>query len=225
MTTDSGRTRGHDSFMSAIATAYDGIFYPSLGEARTAVFFDHLTRLNAPDQGVLFDYEPQGYDLDVLVERLNDMRFAGKSPGRYRPDFWLPNQQIFYEKKSAPPDGVQRLKLEAFGAAVEAGLILDFPARKFIVHVGGFPSESQLREPAYGYGLFRFGRAVDSGWLWCRCSRCGRLNVERGGRPWCRCEPNLMMGGAVTLPTFDDPIILRALALARSAFTTGQRSH
>ncbi len=63
--------------MKAIETRYKGYRFRSRLEARWAVFFDAL--------GIVWEYEKEGYDLD--------------DAGRYLPDFWLPQVQMWAEVK------------------------------------------------------------------------------------------------------------------------------
>lgn len=63
--------------IKAIETRYKGCRFRSRLEARWAVFFDTL--------GVKWEYEKEGYDLGAA--------------GRYLPDFWLPNEQVWVEIK------------------------------------------------------------------------------------------------------------------------------
>jgi hypothetical protein len=62
--------------IAAIPTQYNGVSFRSRAEARWAMFFDLI--------GVAWMYEAEGYDLDGL---------------KYLPDFWLPEQDCFWEVK------------------------------------------------------------------------------------------------------------------------------
>lgn len=62
--------------IKAIETRYNGYHFRSRLEARWAVFFDTA--------GIMYSYEPQGFDLDGLY---------------YLPDFWLPEMQSWAEVK------------------------------------------------------------------------------------------------------------------------------
>jgi hypothetical protein len=62
--------------IKAIETAYNGYLFRSRLEARWAVFFDAA--------GLLYQYEPQGFDLDGLL---------------YLPDFWFPELCCWVEIK------------------------------------------------------------------------------------------------------------------------------
>ena len=63
--------------IKAIETRYKGYRFRSRLEARWAVFFDAL--------GVKWEYEKEGYDLGAT--------------GWYLPDFWLPEQDCWFEVK------------------------------------------------------------------------------------------------------------------------------
>jgi len=63
--------------LKPIETIYDGYRFRSRLEARWAVFFNSL--------GIHYEYEKEGYDL-------------GKA-GRYLPDFWLPQVEMWVEVK------------------------------------------------------------------------------------------------------------------------------
>lgn len=60
----------------AIETRYAGHRFRSRLEARWAIFFDTL--------GIPWQYEPEGFEL---------------AAGRYLPDFYLPQQRLYYEVK------------------------------------------------------------------------------------------------------------------------------
>ncbi len=62
----------------AIGTTYQGFRFRSRIEARWAVFFDAL--------GVPWEHEPEGYSDGAT---------------HYLPDFWLPDQQTFWEVKAS----------------------------------------------------------------------------------------------------------------------------
>lgn len=66
--------------MKSIETRYAGCNFRSRLEARWAVFFDALN--------MRWQYEPEGFEL---------------STGRYLPDFWLPETQVWIEIKGVDP--------------------------------------------------------------------------------------------------------------------------
>jgi hypothetical protein len=65
----------------AIQTEYKGYRFRSRLEARWAVFFDTL--------GVRYEYEKEGFELEDV--------------GRYLPDFWLPDLNLWLEIKGVEP--------------------------------------------------------------------------------------------------------------------------
>jgi len=67
--------------IKAIETRYAGHRFRSRLEARWAVFFDTL--------GEPWEYEKEGFELPS---------------GRYLPDFWLPNQECWFEVKGEWPN-------------------------------------------------------------------------------------------------------------------------
>lgn len=74
--------------LKPIETKYKGCLFRSRLEARWAVFFDEM--------GIPWEYEKEGYNLPTV--------------GWYLPDFWLPQQQCFFEVKGAEPNQVEKLK-------------------------------------------------------------------------------------------------------------------
>ncbi len=76
------------NYIKAIETHYQGCRFRSRLEARWAVFFDAL--------GIPWEYEKEGYDLGEA--------------GWYLPDFWLPQQQCFFEAKGSAADFTTKLK-------------------------------------------------------------------------------------------------------------------
>lgn len=81
-------TPGSSSYLKAIETRYQGCLFRSRLEARWAVFFDALD--------IPWEYEKEGYDLGEA--------------GWYLPDFWLPQQQCFFEAKGSVADFSTKLK-------------------------------------------------------------------------------------------------------------------
>lgn len=65
----------------AIDTQYKGCRFRSRLEARWAVFFDAL--------GIEWEYEKEGYELPTY----------GGNTFHYLPDFWLPNERLWFEVK------------------------------------------------------------------------------------------------------------------------------
>ena len=75
----------------AIPTEYNRYKFRSRLEARWAVYFDSL--------GIEYEYEKEGYDLGKV--------------GRYLPDFWLPQVNMWAEIKGKPFTKTELLKCEA----------------------------------------------------------------------------------------------------------------
>lgn len=82
--------------LKAIETVYGNHRYRSREEARWAVFLDVLR--------IPFEYEKEGYDLDGLW---------------YLPDFWLPQQQVWFEVKGQFPDETEWEKAGRLAVAAE----------------------------------------------------------------------------------------------------------
>lgn len=83
-------SRVEPTHLKAIETHYQGCLFRSRLEARWAVFFDALD--------IPWEYEKEGYDLGEA--------------GWYLPDFWLPQQQCFFETKGTTADF--SIKMKAF---------------------------------------------------------------------------------------------------------------
>jgi hypothetical protein len=66
--------------IKAIQTHYNGYYFRSRLEARYAVLFDRL--------GIEYQYEAEGFELPE---------------GRYLPDFWLPELEVYIEIKGTSP--------------------------------------------------------------------------------------------------------------------------
>jgi len=100
-----GRPGAAAPTIAAIETVYHGHRFRSRLEARWAVFFDRLL--------VRWEYESQGYELGDL--------------GRYLPDFWLPDLNLFLEVKGQEPTASELAKCErlrdvsSVGVAIFAG--------------------------------------------------------------------------------------------------------
>lgn len=77
--------------ITAIQTEYGGYKFRSRTEARWAVYFDAL--------GITYEYEKEGYNLGKL--------------GRYLPDFWLPQVNMWAEVKGKPFTKKEIAKCEA----------------------------------------------------------------------------------------------------------------
>ncbi|NET47948.1 MAG: hypothetical protein F6K09_04310 [Merismopedia sp. SIO2A8] len=88
--------------LKAIETRYQGCIFRSRLEARWAVFFDALD--------IPWEYEKEGYDLGEA--------------GWYLPDFWLPQQQCFFEVKGTVADFPSKLKAFYLSATLQRVVIV-----------------------------------------------------------------------------------------------------
>lgn len=81
--------------IKAIETRYAGCRFRSRTEARWAVFFDAI--------GVRWEFEKEGFELPS---------------GRYLPDFWIPDWNVWFEVKGDYPNSVEvALAEELFSAS------------------------------------------------------------------------------------------------------------
>ncbi len=110
-----GRRDGEGQ-IKPIETRYAGYRFRSRAEARWAVFFDHL--------GIQWEYEPEGYELPGGI--------------RYLPDFWLPNENAFFEVKGG---GIDEGGEEMMKAALLAHTTL-----KRVLLVGGPVGKNEIIE-------------------------------------------------------------------------------
>jgi hypothetical protein len=123
-----------------IETKYQGCLFRSRLEARWAVFFDKL--------GIPWEYEKEGYDLE--------------EGGLYLPDFWLPQQDCFFEVKGAEPSTEERLKAFYLSktlrkvVAVASGTM---GLKSFI----GMSSDTYWL-PVSGYRVYLFGGEAWAAW-------------------------------------------------------------
>lgn len=124
--------------IQAIETRYDGCHFRSRLEARWAVFFNELE--------IPWEYEAQGYEVD------------GR---KYLPDFWLPDQGVWYEVKGEMPEETTVDFYVRF--AEETG-------RPFIVAMG------QINRVIFGVCDPIWGVAERNP-CWAECETCGDLNV------------------------------------------------
>ncbi len=88
--------------LKAIETVYNGYRFRSRLEARWAVFFDAL--------GVPFEYEKEGFDLGEA--------------GWYLPDFWLPEQKMWFEVKGSEPTPDESRKATELAAATGSNVLV-----------------------------------------------------------------------------------------------------
>lgn len=88
--------------LTALETEYHQTRFRSRLEARWAVYFDH--------SGILWDYEPQGYDLGDGIW--------------YLPDFWLPQVGMFAEVKPVPLNEREMEKAQRLATASNRAVLL-----------------------------------------------------------------------------------------------------
>lgn len=117
--------------LKAIDTEYKGFLFRSRLEARWAVFFEHL--------GIPWEYEKEGYDLNGLY---------------YLPDFWLPEQQCWFEVKGARPTVEEQEKAARLAQYSGHDVILAFGP------IGEYVED--------GFWIYRGGDAgYDNCYSWC----------------------------------------------------------
>jgi len=89
----------------AIETLYHGCRFRSRLEARWAVFFDTL--------GIPWEYEKEGYVLEGM---------------KYLPDFWLPEQDCFFEVKGQEPTDEEKRKAQLLALYTEKNVCIFYGA-------------------------------------------------------------------------------------------------
>lgn len=111
--------------IKAIETTYAGCRFRSRLEARWAVFFDEL--------GIEWQYEPQGFELPAPLGSSDPLI-------RYLPDFWLPEQHIWFEVKGPTPSQEDISKVIALDAS------LDRHEARVVLAVGDIPNPRSVWE-------------------------------------------------------------------------------
>jgi hypothetical protein len=124
-------------------------------EARWAVVFHEL--------GLLYHYEPQGYDL-------------GPDLGAYLPDFWLPKQSgfrgAFMEIKPTAPSYPELRRCEALAEGLGENVYLFYETLNVPDWLG----------PQDNPGVLFLGRGgCDAEHYWCECGECGAVGIEYHG--------------------------------------------
>lgn len=143
--------------LQAIETEYHGYRFRSREEARWAVFFDQLA--------IPFEYEKEGYHVGGFW---------------YLPDFWLPQQQAWFEVKGQFPDDAEWQKATALARASEHDVWIAC-ARGSVGELEAPGFRFQYRDVLSPRGfLLRFGTdgAVGIG-NWYQCGFCGRFWPRR----------------------------------------------
>jgi len=159
-----------------IQTQYAGCFFRSRLEARWAVFFDTL--------GINWEYEPEGYKL---------------KSGNYLPDFWLPDQDCWFEVKGDTPHYLQREKDLA-----------EIIGKMLYISEGPIPYPEPTGDSC---AAFYPDGSCDLRYHWCKCMICGKYGLEFDGRSErlsCNCE-----GHKNKEYTRDHPLIMVAYQTAR----------
>lgn len=169
----------------AIPTTYNGIVFRSRTEARWAVFFDGL--------GVPWIHEPEGYQL---------------SSAWYVPDFWLPDQEVFWEVKGEMPTSEETKKAEELAAATGKEVLIAW----------GQPEESQGRcDYDVNEGAFWFFGELgghDISYRWCVCPKCGKVGCEFDGRGARVCGDRCTKENKAY--SYDHPRVLAAVETSRT---------
>jgi len=195
--------------IKAIETRYAGCRFRSRLEARWAVCFDHL--------GITWEYEAQGYRVGPYPCGIANGRILTQE-SRYLPDFYLPEQDTFFEVKGTAPDEQYQRMLSTFTGQLGKSLILavgSIPAAdKFVVgDENSAPFWMDLYDGTHTYD-------GEGGWdnyqAWCVC-RTGRhfgvAFMGNGHRIACECNT----GNFGKYTSSHDDSILAAYTAARSA--------
>ncbi len=153
--------------IQAIETTFNGTRFRSRLEARWATFF---TVLKIP-----YEYEPEGFELGDGV--------------RYLPDFWLPDQKIWFEVKGPEPNAQEidkacRLAEQSCRIVViqhpialhDISVLLDSDAKNQVVHI----AHPELGE-------------VFSRWTFGACLACHKVSFARMGGA-CDCTHGMFYG-------------------------------
>ena len=177
----------------AIETRYAGILFRSRIEARWALFFDTL--------GVPYEYEKEGFDLDGL---------------RYLPDFWLPDQRIWYEIKGDIPDELECEKARRLSGYTQRPVYIAFGAVAIPDFTRLVNTDDQRVWKGPNWVFHQHGGPFPIRW-WYECPVCGYCDLATtgsGGGPQQPC-------GHADSDAWEDrhetPRLVRAYTAARSA--------
>ncbi len=118
--------------------------------------------------GIDWKYEPQVYTDGVT---------------RYLPDFWLPDQQVFFEVKFGSGGGSredeQKLRMLPQVTGNDLCVAVGAPIRHpSYLSVGGDICE--LRHS--NILVYSPDGSVGRGYAWCECIKCSRLDIQLGGQ-------------------------------------------
>ncbi len=128
-------------------------------EAYWALFFETA--------GVAWKYEPKVYTDGVVY---------------YLPDFWLPDQRVFFEVKYGSGGSSRDDEKKS--------LMLTGVTGKSLYVAWGAPTQHPQRLPDGGdicdlshnnILLYSSDGTVGSGYAWCECRACGRLDIQLDG--------------------------------------------
>ncbi len=147
--------------IKVLPSVYRGVTYRSRMEARWAVFMDHA--------GVPFIYEPEGYDLGGGL--------------CYIPDFYLRGMDAFLEIKN--PLDKESLKKPEVLSGESGRRVFVFLSNPKYPESPGFDWESDAAI------FYSDGHWSDSGYLWCECEGCRKVDLQfegRSDRIDCRCK-------------------------------------
>lgn len=145
--------------IQVIQTEFDGYLFRSRLEARWAVFFNEL--------GIKYEYEKEGYELPS---------------GRYLPDFWLPELDIYVEIKSREYSLKHHIELWDLSCEFEEVI-----GKSLYICGHGIPNENEAKElHDFMYNKEgMIGTAIKNGdmpYLWCECPYCNNLDIQFDGR-------------------------------------------
>lgn len=143
--------------IKAIETMYRGYRFRSRLEARWAVFFDAA--------GIKWEYEKEGFDLDGLL---------------YLPDFWLPEQQCWFEIKGEQPTAEEREKAQRLAAKTDS---------RAVIYVGEIQIPTEMTQDEVmgkSYCLYPFGSYDPADelkvcYFWTECPYCRKLDIALVG--------------------------------------------
>jgi hypothetical protein len=178
-------------------------------EARWAVFFDHLR--------ITWEYEAQGYHVGPYPYGVANGRVLTRE-STYLPDFFLPEQGLFFEVKGVSPDEPYQRMLSTFTGQVGKSLILavgSIPAADRFV-VGDENSSPFWMDLFDGVNTFEGEGSWDNYQAWCVCltgRHYGVAFMGNGHRIPCACNTGNF--GKYTSSHSDR--ILAAYSAARSA--------
>ncbi|MFO8236172.1 MAG: hypothetical protein R6U04_12300 [Bacteroidales bacterium] len=135
-------------------TLYGNILFRSILEARWAVFFDSM--------GIEYRYEPHCFDVET-----------GGREVKYRPDFLLPELDIYIEIKPSKPYDIENIKAAAWSKYMGDTMILFNlnPPRENFENGWKFTCDNQDKPPL-----------LSKKYNWCECPKCGSVDISELGQ-------------------------------------------